>query len=246
MARRRAGLTQRELGRRLGVPASTIARWESGEHAPSMDAVQALAQACGLALTIGLANGDDSYARDIAARLRLTPAERVRNLAARDAADPLAVAASLARQEVRYVLIGDVAGAAHGWPITLARGEYLVVADEGTRNLERLHAAVDALDGGQHEIEDPFAGQDVTTRWSLSAGGSLALATRLSGTRGYHDLQRAARPVALDQTVTTVASLRDLIRIADASPLQERRAFLPALWATLEQTERPRAQAQAA
>src|ERR1700733_4335247 len=149
MARRRAGLTQRELGRRLGVPALTVARWESGEHAPSMDAVQALAQACGLALTIGLANGDDSYIQDIAARLRLTPAERVRSLVARDVADPLVIAASLARQQVRYVLIGDAAGAVHGWPITLARGEYLMVADEGARNIERLHAAVDALDGGQ-------------------------------------------------------------------------------------------------
>ncbi len=241
MARRRAGLTQRELGRRLGVPASTIARWESGEHAPSMDGVQALARACELELVAGLANGDDSYTRDVAARLRLTPTERVRSLAARDAADPLAVAAALAYHEVRYVLMGDVAGAVHGWPITLARGEYLLVADEGPRNLERLWAAVKTLDGGPREVEDPFAGQDVTLRWPLRAGGSLALATRLSGTRGYRDLQRAAKPVALDQTVTTVASLRDLIRIADASPLEERRVFLPALWATLEQTERPEA-----
>ena len=100
---------------------------------------------------------------------------------------------------------------------------------------------METLDGGPREVEDPFAGQDVTLRWPLRAGGSLALATRLSGTRGYRDLQRAAKPVALDQTVTTVASLRDLIRIADASPLEERRVFLPALWATLEQTERPEA-----
>ncbi len=228
------------------MPASTVARWESGGHAPPMDAVQALARACGLELVVGLANGDDSYARDIAMRLRLTPTERLRRLATRDAVDPLAVAAALEGHEVRYVLIGDVAGAVHGWPITLARGEYLLVAEEGARNLKRLEAAVAALKGGQREVEDPFAGRDVTFRWPLRAGGSLAVAAHLSGTRGYRDLRRAAKPVALDQAVVQVASLRDLIRIADASPLGERRAFLPALWATLEQTEHLQARAHAA
>ncbi len=203
-----------------------------------MEAVQALARACSLELVVGLANGDDSYARDVAARRRLTPTERVRSLAAPRAADSLAIAATLADAEVHYVLVGEVAGAAHGWPITLARGEYLVVAEEGTRNLERLAAAAQALGGGPRELEDPFAGRDVTVRWPL-AGGSLAAATHLSGTRGYRDLQRASRPVALEQAVVQVAALRDLIRIADASPLPERRMFLPALWATLEQAERP-------
>jgi ADP-ribose pyrophosphatase YjhB (NUDIX family) len=208
-----------------------------------MDAVRALVQACGLELVVGLANGDDSYARDVAVRLRLTPAERVRTLAAPGAPDPLAIAAVLADMEVRYVLVGDVAGAVHGWPITLARGEYLLVPEDGPRNLERLQAAAKALGGGARELEDPFAGQDVTIRWSLP-GGSLAASIRLSGTRGYRDLQRACRPVALEQTVVQIAALRDLIRVADASPRQERRIFLPALWATLEQTERQSASAR--
>jgi transcriptional regulator with XRE-family HTH domain len=243
MARRRAGLTQRELAGRLGVPASTVARWESGAHAPSMEAVWAMARACGLELVVGLANGDDSYARDVAARRRLTPTERVRSLAVPGAPDPLAIAAALADVEVRCVLIGDVAGAAHGWPITLARGEYLVVAEEGRRNLERLAAAAESLGAGPQELEDPFAGRDVTIRWPLE-GGSLAVATQLSGTRGYRDVQRASRPVALEQAVVQVAALRDLIRIADASPRQERRVFLPALWATLEQAEQAQTQPQ--
>lgn len=244
MARRRAGLTQRELAGRLGVPTSTVARWESGGHAPSMDAVRALARACGLELVVGLAGGDDSYARDVATRVRLTPTVRVRSFAVPGVADPLAIAAALADREVRYVLVGEVAGAAHGWPITLARGEYLVVAQEGARNWERLERAAESLGGDRRELEDPFAGQDVTVRWPLPAGGSLAAAASLSGTGGYSDLLRAARPVALEQSVVQVAALRDLIRIADASPVPERRVFLPALWATLEQAERRDARAE--
>ncbi len=77
----------------------------------------------------------------------------------------------------------------------------------------------------------------IERRWALSGGGELAVALEMPGTGGYRDLRRAARHVALQDTVVALCSLRDLVRIADASPRSERRAFLPALWATLEMTE---------
>ncbi len=236
IARQRAGLSQRALAERLGVPPSTVARWESGEHAPSMDTVQTVSRACGLELTYGLAIADDSYVFDVQRRLQLTPTERVRALT-RTCADPLHVAAALYRADVRYVLIGTVAAAARGWPILLGRGEYLIVPEDATRNIARLEQAADALGAGERKVEDLYAGAEVTWRWPLAGDGSLAAVKYPLGTRGYRDLRRAARETALQDAVVDVASLRDLIRMADASPGSQMRPFLPALWATLEQTE---------
>ncbi len=236
MARQRAGLSQRALATRLGVPASTVARWESGEHAPSLDTLQTVVRACGLDLVLGLANGDDSYQGDISRRLAMTPTERVRDLVA-GGPDPLQLAAALYHADVRHVLVGDVAAAAHGWPVTLARGEYLIVPEVAKRNLSRLQAVAHSLGADEPLLDAPYGDLDVTWRWALSGGGELAAAFEMPGIGGYRDLRRSARHVALQDAVVALCSLRDLVRIADASPRSDRRAFLPALWATLEMTE---------
>jgi ribosome-binding protein aMBF1 (putative translation factor) len=76
-ARRRAGLTQAELGRRIGKPQSVIGRWERGEVLPSFETLRDLIRACGFELTFRLAARDDSYRPDIERMLELKPAERV-------------------------------------------------------------------------------------------------------------------------------------------------------------------------
>jgi transcriptional regulator with XRE-family HTH domain len=78
-ARLRAGLTQRELATRARTSQSAIARWESGEVVPSFERLRELIRACGLELTVGLANYDDSYDEWILKALEQTPVERVRN-----------------------------------------------------------------------------------------------------------------------------------------------------------------------
>lgn len=78
-ARLRAGLTQAELGRRVGRPQSQIARWESGRVEPSLETLQRLIRACGLELTYGIANYDVSYRTHIERALKRTPAERLRD-----------------------------------------------------------------------------------------------------------------------------------------------------------------------
>jgi transcriptional regulator with XRE-family HTH domain len=236
IARQRAGLSQRALAGRLGIPPSTVARWEAAEHSPSLDTLRGVVRACGLDFVIGLANRDDSYMSDIAQRLTLTPTERIRRLST-DIGDPLFLAMALYSNDVRCALIGEVAAAAHGWPITLARGEYLIVPEDTERNLARLQTAATALGAAERQIDDPYNGLDTTWRWPLPDSGSLAATLQPAGTSGYRDLRRAARPIALGDAVVELASLRDLIRIADASPRPERRAYLPALWATLEQNE---------
>jgi transcriptional regulator with XRE-family HTH domain len=76
-ARRRAGLTQSELGRRAGKPQSVVSRWERGEVEMSLETLRKLVRACGLELTVGLANSDDSYDAYVHEYLGLNPGQRV-------------------------------------------------------------------------------------------------------------------------------------------------------------------------
>lgn len=69
-ARRRSGLTQRELGERAGVTQSAIARLESGRTSPSLEHVQRLMRLAGWELLVELAPYDDSDRRQAH---RLTP-----------------------------------------------------------------------------------------------------------------------------------------------------------------------------
>lgn len=70
-------MTQGELAARLGKSQSEIGRWERGEVKPSFETLQRVVRACGLELTVGLANGDDSYGPDIDQMLALAPRERI-------------------------------------------------------------------------------------------------------------------------------------------------------------------------
>jgi len=79
----RAGLTQAELGKRVGRPQSSIARWERGAVTPSFETLRELVRACGFDLMFRLANYDESYVPDIEQYLELTPRERVEYAAKR-------------------------------------------------------------------------------------------------------------------------------------------------------------------
>lgn len=76
-ARRRAGLSQRELAERAGVPQSTVARIEAGAVDPRVSTVRSLLRVCDVDLealpTIGRGI-DSSLIREY---LKLSPAERV-------------------------------------------------------------------------------------------------------------------------------------------------------------------------
>ena len=67
-ARKRAGLTQRELAERAGVSQPAIARLESARTSPSFEQVQRLVRLCGFDVLVELAIRDDSdrwQARDL-------------------------------------------------------------------------------------------------------------------------------------------------------------------------------------
>jgi uncharacterized protein len=79
-ARRRAGISQAELGRRSGVAPSLIGRYERYEVIPSLERLRELLRACGLELSFRFANIDatDHDRVLIERELGRTPAERLR------------------------------------------------------------------------------------------------------------------------------------------------------------------------
>jgi transcriptional regulator with XRE-family HTH domain len=232
--RRRAGLSQEQLADRLGRPQSTIARWETGQQHPPLESVIDALHACDLELTIGIARYDDSYQSLIAQQLLLEPVERVRHLAppwAAEGFDPIGILSELAGQ-ARFVVIGNVAGAFHGWPIMLGgRTLHVVPADASMRRVELAARRL----GGEPAEE----GSDGLRRWVLPGGVELHATLLPPGTRGYRDLARDAQSMQIAPGVSVrVASLIDLIRIAESSRDGDARTFVPALWATLEVRQR--------
>ncbi len=81
-ARLRAGLSQEGLAERLGMPQSSIARWEVDKVEPGLSSLRRVLQACGYDLSLTLvpfARDPERDARVLEAQ-RLTPQERLRNL----------------------------------------------------------------------------------------------------------------------------------------------------------------------
>ena len=77
-ARRRAGLSQRELAARAGVPQPTVARIESRAVSPRIDTLDRLLAVCDAELTVAPRSGAGVDRGPIRALLRLTPSERLR------------------------------------------------------------------------------------------------------------------------------------------------------------------------
>jgi transcriptional regulator with XRE-family HTH domain len=77
-ARRRAGLTQRELAARAGTTQSASARRESGRTSPSFEQVERLLKLCGFSMIVSLATYDDSHLVQAKAKLREPVEARVR------------------------------------------------------------------------------------------------------------------------------------------------------------------------
>lgn len=79
-ARKRAGLTQAELARRLGTHQPVVARWETGRTCPDYQTVQRAVRAAGFELTVGLTPLDDHDVALIRRELALAPHERLSSM----------------------------------------------------------------------------------------------------------------------------------------------------------------------
>jgi predicted transcriptional regulator len=76
-ARRRAGLTQRQLAAKAGIPQETIARIERGRVDPRVSTLDRLLEACGFGLEHMPRLGIGVDRPQIRERLTLTPRERL-------------------------------------------------------------------------------------------------------------------------------------------------------------------------
>ncbi|HVM00130.1 MAG TPA: helix-turn-helix transcriptional regulator [Egibacteraceae bacterium] len=81
-ARRRAGITQAELARRMGTSQSAVARWENGMQSPAHDTVRRAVEACGFDLGVTITPRDDQTVTLFDEYLALTPQQRVERLLA--------------------------------------------------------------------------------------------------------------------------------------------------------------------
>ena len=136
------------------------------------------------------------------------------------------------------MVIGIIAALAHGYPMT-TRDVDVTPSREHT-NVERLADALRELDAKlrtprepvDFPIEAEYLGR--VDSWTLlTRAGELDILFEPAGTRGYPDLRRDAVEVTLGVPVL-VASLRDVIRMKEASARPKDLAQLPALRQTLE------------
>jgi transcriptional regulator with XRE-family HTH domain len=81
-ARAKAGLSQRALAAKAGIPQSTVGRIESGAVDPRVDTLSALLRACGYDLEVEPHLGIGVDRSQIRALRRLTPDQRIRHAAA--------------------------------------------------------------------------------------------------------------------------------------------------------------------
>lgn len=241
-ARRRAGLTQDELAARLGKPRATVARWETGVHAPSLETMRAIARACGLDLSLSLHKADNSYLSLIEQQLALTPGRRLDQSCAWSTGpegndgpfDARLILTALADHDVDFVLVGHLAGVLHGSPI-IDGPRLIEIVPRPDHDTDRaLESTVQELGAHRRPDNDPWAGGHRWEPWQLPNGTHLVISPKPAGTHGYHDLARDAVDVDLDDGLhATTASLRDLARIAQATGRLEHRELV-ALRTTLE------------
>ena len=230
VARRRAGLSQRDLAARLGRPQSTIGRWETGARSPSFDDVVEALHACDLELGPDLFARDDSLLADARSRLELTPVERLTRLGGADVQEPLELVAASGQ---RTVVVGEVAGAMQGWPLRLPDPVLELVAAELDHDALREQLASAGARPEPVPERRPRSQAGRVERLQLASGAAVELLSDVAGTRGYRDLHADVDGLVIGDARVAVAGVRDLIRIADASHATGGRYVLPALYAVL-------------
>lgn len=231
---RRSGLSRGELAARAGIGRVTLSRWEHGEQEPSLRALEQLAAATGLTVSVDVLAADDSLGGLTVDQLRLPPLQRLASLV--DDRERATIEATLwwvASRRWRVILIGPVATVLHGSPQRPGDGVIDLVAESMLR-------ATDVLLGADAEPVDDADGRGEL--WQLPRAGRVRLIAQPPGTRGYPDLARHAIDVVLRRKHhppkrLRVADVADLVRIATSSANPADRARRPGLLAVLEHAD---------
>jgi len=215
-ARKRAGMTQAELARALEMPQPSIARIERGTVLPRTATLLSILEATNHDLRIE-PSGPPPDQEAIRRRVALDPPARTREALGRASRDPLTsptrILRRLRRFGVPFVLIGELAEAAHGAPINV--GRVIEICHAGTEEaMARLATALEDL--GTSGAHPP----DVRTMVGL-----LRLRSLTAAGDDYEILVRNAVRMLVDSgLLVRVASVRDLLRIRQANASPEDRA----------------------
>jgi hypothetical protein len=138
--------------------------------------------------------------------------------------DPERLLTTLARHEVRYVLIGAAAARLQGFPRLTADADITPSRDRD--NVKRLAAALRELDARIYTESVPEglpfdcspAMLSRADLWNLiTSAGRLDVAFKPSGTEGYDDLARHAVAFEVFGVSVNAASLEDIIRSKEAT-----------------------------
>lgn len=145
---------------------------------------------------------------------------------------------ALARQGVSFIIVGGVAAVLEGAPITTL--DLDVLYDRRGENLDRLHAALEALHA---RYRDP-AGRDIrpsperleTLRIHLllTDSGPLDLLSEVGHGWTYDDLLPTTTLRTVGELEVRVLTLSKLIEIKEATDRDKDRAMLPLLRRALE------------
>jgi hypothetical protein len=154
--------------------------------------------------------------------------------------DPLRALETLARHEVRFVVIGAFSAVVQGYP--LATYDLDVTPSRDRSNLERIVPALRELNARlrlprNETVAFPLELMMIEQNeaWTLATdAGPLDLVFMPAGTGGYDDLRRDALEETVGGVRVFLASLRDIIRMKQASNRVKDQAQIPALRATLD------------
>lgn len=136
--------------------------------------------------------------------------------------DPLSLLETLSRHEVRFVVVGGIAGRLLGSPTVTRDLDICYARDAANLRalaavLAEIHAQLRGVDPGlpfQPDVRALRAGDAFTLK---TDAGDLDLLGTPAGTDGYADLARAAIPTDLGGVQVLVADVDDLIRMKRAA-----------------------------
>jgi transcriptional regulator with XRE-family HTH domain len=211
-ARRRAGMTQDQLAQAVGMPQPSVARIERGTVSPRTGTLVELLAATGHRLTVEPI-GPAVETAAIERRLRMAVPQRTHQALGR-ATGPFRTIKRLRRFGVPFVLIGELAEAAHGSPTKAGLA------------VEICHASTDVA---RERLALALAEADPAVE--------VRLVTETSAGDGYDVLARNAVGMHVDAGILVqVASQDDLLRSRLAGGTPEDREAAEVLRAIIGMT----------
>ena len=229
---RERGFTQVELARRAGVARETLSRWESGAQRPSLEDLERVVAATGARLELQIVPAERELVAMIDEECVLGPSERLRGLLGRRWPACRAALAAVAEAGEFAVLVGPVAAALRRAPQRPGTGRVdVLVAPRRREEFAEL-----LMRGGGWPDGFEQAGGERRERWRAGSG-ALTVRDVASGIDDLDALVGRASEVSLTEDrgpgTVRVATVEDLLAIAERSPWSEDTLYMAGLRAVL-------------